>query len=657
MDVFFFLSPSQFSIFSILFLLISFHVSYADDDIHFTSCPSFHCGNLGISISYPFWTDSRPAYCGYGNEAYKLKCIPENQPPVMTLGSQEFQVMNLNQSGGLITIRRMEFGDNYTCPQEILINNAFNYTETSENITLFYNCRSRGLAYTCKENGRERSVSWFKTNEYECDDGEKVEIPVGKKAFDELMNGFASLNETLLEPFDMKYFAYDDYCKQCKDSGGRCGSKQDSPLTFLCYCRDGPHQLKCKTGKGFNLRTKLAIGFGAGAGGILISFIAFYFWQRRRRGKVFLKSSYVSSKNSSDRSVMMDPEKGNSLVGVHLFTYSELEEATNNFDSERELGDGGFGSVYYGQLRDGRAVAVKRLYENNYKRVEQFMNEVEILTHLRHQNLVSLYGCTSRHSRELLLVYEYIPNGTVADHLHGERAKPGAVSWPIRLEIAIETAEALRYLHASDTIHRDVKTNNILLDNDFNVKVADFGLSRLFPTHVTHVSTAPQGTPGYIDPEYHQCYQLTDKSDVFSFGVVLIELISSKPAVDITRHRHEINLSNMAINKIQNRALHELVDPSLGFETDYKVRKMITGVAEVAFQCLQQEKDMRPTMAQVLEALKGIQNEDYSKAKAEEMDISADDIGLLKSGPLPNSPDSVVMKWVSDSSTATSTSN
>jgi serine/threonine protein kinase len=211
------------------------------------------------------------------------------------------------------------------------------------------------------------------------------------------------------------------------------------------------------------------------------------------------------------------------------------------------------------------------------------MNEIAILTRFHHSNLVSLYGCTSRHSRELLLVYEYVPNGTVADHLHGELAKPGALPLLTRMNIAIETATALVYLHASDIIHRDVKTNNILLDNNFSVKVADFGISRLFPSDVTHVSTAPQGTPGYVDPEYHECYQLTEKSDVFSFGVVLIELISSMPAVDITRHRHEINLSNMAINKIQNRTLHEIVDPSLGFESDYTVKSMITDMAELAF--------------------------------------------------------------------------
>ncbi|KAH0675010.1 hypothetical protein KY285_022811 [Solanum tuberosum] len=149
----------------------------------------------------------------------------------------------------------------------------------------------------------------------------------------------------------------------------------------------------------------------------------------------------------------------------------------------------------YLDMEDGQEVAVKRLYEHNCKRMQQFVNEIEILTRLRHNNLVTLYGCTSRLSRELLLVYEYIPNGTLADHLHGDRVKDGPLTWPARLNIAIETAGALAYLHASDIIHCDVKTNNILLDQNFSVKVADFGISGLFPHDVSHISTAPRGDP------------------------------------------------------------------------------------------------------------------------------------------------------------------
>ncbi|XP_030952575.1 LEAF RUST 10 DISEASE-RESISTANCE LOCUS RECEPTOR-LIKE PROTEIN KINASE-like 1.4 isoform X2 [Quercus lobata] len=366
-------------------------------------------------------------------------------------------------------------------------------------------------------------------------------------------------------------------------------------------------------------------------------------------------STNISRNNPSHPYPNSDLQKGSTYFGAHVFSYEELEEATNNFDPSKEIGKGGFGKVYYGKLHDGRVVAVKRLHENNMKRVEQFMNEVEILSKIRHQNLVALYGCTSQRSQELILVYEYVSNGTVADHLHGNRSKSGLLTWPVRLSIAIESAEALAYLHVSDVIHRDVKTNNILLDENFQVKVADFGLSRLFPTDVTHVSTAPQGTPGYVDPEYFQCYQLTQKSDVYSFGVVLMELISSLPAVDMNRHRQDINLVNMAVNKTQNNALHELVDPLLGFEKDYTVKKMTTSVAELAFRCLEKERDMRPSMDEVLEILRGIQNgnEEMGAQKAEVVDIkAADDVRLLKNIPPPLSSDSVVTdKWVNSPTT------
>lgn len=443
-------------------------------------------------------------------------------------------------------------------------------------------------------------------------------------------------------------------CHLCLDKGGKC-------LIF------DKHKFRCsKAGQEgqSNLRMIILASVLGGVGLILVSSIVIFSIWLRKRGK-----------NNSTQ-IRQDLVVESKYFGfqVPVFTYAELKEATNNFDPSNELGDGGFGTVYYGKLYDGREVAVKCLYEHNCKRMQQFINEIEILTRLRHQNLVSLYGCTSRRSRELLLVYEYIPNGTLADHLHGERAAEGSLTWPIRMNIAVETASALAYLHASDVIHRDVKTNNILLDHNFCVKVADFGLSRLFPNDVTHISTAPQGTLGYVDPEYHECYQLTDKSDVYSFGVVLIELVSSMPAVDMNRHKHEINLANLAISRIQRCAFDELIDPSLEFAPDTLVNKRMTiSVSKLAFRCLQLDKDIRPTMDEVLDILRKIQsglfhqNEktfdtsaSFNLFKSKSVNIppfspESDEVSLLKKFRFLSSSDTNSEIWISGS-TATTTS-
>lgn len=207
-------------------------------------------------------------------------------------------------------------------------------------------------------------------------------------------------------------------------------------------------------------------------------------------------------------------------------------------------------------------------------------------------------------------------------------------------------------------IHRDVKTTNILLDSNYQVKVADFGLSRLFPPDLSHISTGPQGTPGYVDPEYYQCYRLNEKSDVYSFGVVLSELISSKKAVDITRSREDINLANMAISKIGNDSVHELADLSLGFARDPSVNRMMISVAELAFRCLQQEREARPSMDEVVKVLREIQKEGESDAPdVVEVEVrSGDEAALLKHG-VPPVLSPVSEKETSGSNTTTTSSS
>ena len=333
-------------------------------------------------------------------------------------------------------------------------------------------------------------------------------------------------------------------------------------------------------------------------------------YQRKRRSG--FASNQIRKRGSSDTNleeVMTSITQANGAVTV--FTLKELEKATENFGEHLVLGLGGFGTVYKGTLRNGMVhVAIKVSNSASKSGKKQLMNEISILSQTNHPNLVKLYGCCIE-TEVPILVYEYIPNGNLFEHLH--RLRFGVnLNWAKRLQIASETADALAYLHFAakpPIYHRDVKSANILLSNTFSVKVADFGISRLTNPEKTHVSTAVQGTPGYLDPEYFHSYHLTDKSDVYSFGVVLLELITSQKPLDYSRG-DEHSLAAYAVPIIKEGNLDMIVDPQLKEPRQEFEQSMplIQCVAEVALECLAEKRKDRPTMRTVADDLQSVKS-------------------------------------------------
>ncbi|CAL9170363.1 unnamed protein product, partial [Musa hybrid cultivar] len=616
-------------------------------------CKTRSCGEVK-NITHPFWLSGEKSP---GSPGFEVECEDNRLPVLVNSFGMSYSVHQIFYDNRSLWLNNTKLAADY-CPVpsdnvQFGPDDCFSISTANRELFLFHHC-----AGTRPENSTTTKCAHddvyaklggnygdFPPPDLSCGCEVLVRAPVyipggeeesTDRCVDLLKNGF------LVEWWEEK-----ERCGDCRSNGWKCGSDHETGEFVFIYVYG---YLAAPPGNDSgNHRKQIIIGVCVGVGCLAaLSFLCLVYVCRRKRPQPSASSVLLARPVASS-----DPESGIEQYHTQVFTYEELEAATDGFSASNKLGDGGFGAVYKGKLLDGRTVAIKRFYRNNYRLVEQFVNEAYILSSLRHQNLVVLYGCTSRHSRQLILVYEYVPNGTVADHLHGPRAREAALAWPLRMRVAIETADALSYLHATtpQIIHRDVKTSNILLDVGFHVKVADFGLSRLFPANATHVSTAPQGTPGYVDPDYHECFQLTDKSDVYSFGVVLAELISSKPAVDVTRQRHDINLATMAISKIQNQELEQLVDPTLWCQSKGETRTMIEQVAEVAFRCLQAETEIRPTMKEVLEALKAIQDEGCSRAKGVEADAAANDEDCLLGKKSSQSPDTVTANWESRSTT------
>ncbi|XP_042046635.1 receptor-like serine/threonine-protein kinase ALE2 isoform X2 [Salvia splendens] len=319
--------------------------------------------------------------------------------------------------------------------------------------------------------------------------------------------------------------------------------------------------------------------------------------------------SMLSSSPSSSTSASLVSAMPASVLSVKTFLLAELENATDKFSLKKVLGEGGFGRVYHGLLQDGTEVAVKLLTRGNQNGDREFIAEIEMLSRLHHRNLVKLIGiCIEQRTR--CLVYELIRNGSVESHLHGPDRSLGPLDWDARLKIALGAARGLAYLHEDSNprvIHRDFKASNVLLEDDYTPKVSDFGLAREATEGSQHISTRVMGTFGYVAPEYAMTGHLLVKSDVYSYGVVLLELLSGRTPVDMSQPPGQENLVTWARPLLTNReGLEQLVDPSLAGSYDFDD---MAKVAAIASMCVHPEVTHRPFMGEVVQALKLIYND------------------------------------------------
>ncbi|KFK27505.1 hypothetical protein AALP_AA8G391800 [Arabis alpina] len=337
-----------------------------------------------------------------------------------------------------------------------------------------------------------------------------------------------------------------------------------------------------------------SVGFVA----ILIVLLVLFLVLRKKRSstvKVVHPSSSrpavnATSANSFDPSIEMKKRR---------FSYSEVMKMTNNF--ERVVGEGGFGAVCHGTVNGSEQVAVKLLSQSSSQGYKEFKAEVDVLLRVHHTNLVSLVGYCDE-GEHLALIYEFVPNGDLRQHLSGKGGR-SVISWGIRLRIAVEAALGLEYLHTGCTppmVHRDVKPANILLDEHYKAKLADFGLSRSFPVGgETHVSTVIAGTPGYLDPEYYRTSHLSEKSDVYSFGIVLLEMITNQTVID--RNRENSHIAQWVGSELNGGDIAKIMDPKLNGDYD---SHSTWRALELAMLCVNPTSANRPTMSHVVIELK-----------------------------------------------------
>ncbi|XP_052729226.1 cysteine-rich receptor-like protein kinase 44 [Vigna angularis] len=593
---------------SIIFLLLFKLPSCLSSNPTYSNCANLiSCGQIR-NIGFPFWGGNRPRECGHP----LMELICENEISYITINDVKYQVLDANPDSHTLKITRQDYSIDLCQPNQAstsLNTQLYVYDSPYNNLSLSYGCTPSEFLppnyIPCNRTSGETVYSQFGSlSPVSCKTSVVVPVPLSLQEID----SFFQVYRAIKEGFVVRWIIGVEECDKCEKSGGECGFEGPSQQT-ICYCRDVPcPNFSPDDTKAFPGKRKVSLPIWIliiVPTTVFITFIFLCYYLIKRKPKKSNKSLKKSNKsllreNFGNESLTLEPLQ---------FNLATLKAATNNFSDENRIGKGGFGEVYKGILFDGQHVAVKRLSKNSTQGAKEFKNEVSVIAKLQHRNLVTLVGfCLEEQTK--ILIYEYVPNKSL-DYFLFDSQLSKLLSWTKRYDIIIGIARGIFYLHELSrlkVIHRDLKPSNVLLDENMIPKISDFGLARIVEINQDQVSTNKiVGTFGYMSPEYVMFGKFSEKSDIFSFGVMVLEIVTGEK--NLSSHKpHYVaeGLLSYVWRQWRAQTWLEILDPNI--KENYSEIE-VTKCIQIGLLCVQQNPDVRPTMTNVLSYFSSYFNE------------------------------------------------